>query len=78
VNLNFDTIEEVRNFIHNTDSGLYDGKNEDGAKVAVLIEQGVGMEVITYQGNGWIRVNEYDEYGHLEIETFKGRWDKDK
>ena len=75
--LSFNETKDVRKFIEETESGLYSGVNEDGDKVAVLVEQGVGLEVLTNQKNGWIRVNEYDEDGCLEIETFRGRWNKE-
>ncbi len=74
--LSFDNTKDVRDFIHKNESSLYSGKNEDGEKVAVMLEQCVGLEIITYQNNGWIRETSYNNNGILELDTYKGRWNK--
>lgn len=74
--LAFTDYEAIKAFIANNESSLYEGKNVDGEKVAVLLDQGKGMDVYTYQANGWIRVTSYDKDGFSEGETFNGRWDK--
>lgn len=49
------------------------GKNENGEDIEIHIGK---TDVIykTYQNNGWIRVNYYDENGLPNGETFDGRW----
>lgn len=60
--------------IKDLEGGMYGGTNEDGADIIVLVENGIGMEVLTFQDNGWLRSDEYDECGEHLIETFQGRW----
>ncbi len=74
--LSFEKTEDIKNFIHTTESDMYGGKNEDGETVMVSLQQGVGMEVRTFQKNGWIRVTSYDKDGYLEGSTFDGRYKK--
>jgi len=74
--LAFADREAIKAFIHNNESSIYSGKNVDGEKVAVLLDTNSGMDVYTYQKNGWIRVTSYDKDGFSEGETFNGRWDK--
>jgi hypothetical protein len=57
---------------------MYGGKNSDDEKLVILLEQGVGMDVYTYQNNGWVRIDDFGENGYKQGETFEGRWDKDK
>ena len=50
------------------------GHNEDGE----LVEMSVRPDEIivkTYQENGWLRVNYYDENGLPNGETFEGKWE---
>ena len=50
------------------------GHNEDGE----LVEMSVHPDEIivkTYQENGWLRVNYYDENGLPNGETFEGKWE---
>lgn len=68
--------ESLKELIDTLDSGMYGCKNEDGEDVLVLREVGAGLEVMTFQNNGWTRVNYYTEKGHDDGETFKGRWNK--
>jgi hypothetical protein len=74
LSLSFDEVEDVKAFIHNNESSLYGGVNVNGEDVVVLLEKGEGMEVITYQNNGWIRKNFYNHLGLADGETFEGRW----
>ena len=73
--LNFDDFNSIRYFIHNTESNLLGGKNVDGEEVVVSVQKGVGMTVRTFQSNKWIRVDEYDENGIRESESYDGRWE---
>lgn len=73
LNLSFGDYEEIKAFINNTESGIYQGVNTDKEKVFVFLDKGKGMDVKTYQTNGWIRVNSYDKDGFSEGETFEGR-----
>jgi len=74
--LSLEKTEDIKNFIHTTESNLYGGKNTAGETIAVALQQGVGMEVRTFQKNGWIRVTSYDKDGYLDGETFDGRYKK--
>ena len=51
----------------------FSGVNEDGERVLVSINPD-SIIVNTYQSNGWVRVNYYDESGYNDGETFDGRW----
>lgn len=68
--LSFESAKEVENFIKNTESGLYVGKNIDGEDVLVAISKGVSMEVKTLQSNNWWRINEYDAFGFCISESY--------
>jgi len=69
-------IEVRKDLVQNRKSNLYSTINEDGEDVVIALEQGVGMEVKTFQNNGWVRVNYYDANGAHDGETFAGRWNK--
>ena len=51
----------------------YGGVNEEGEDVLVSIARD-GIVVSTFQKNGWLRKNYYDENGSSEGETFEGWW----
>lgn len=68
--------EQVKDLINNNESSLYDTVNEDGEKVFVYLDKGIGMDVKTYQENGWIRVDSFDNDGFKTDEMFEGRWEK--
>lgn len=51
----------------------YVGTNADGEEVKVSITK-TSIVVQTYQSNGWVRVNYYDEEGLAAGETFDGKW----
>lgn len=53
----------------------FQGKNEDDEVVWVDITS-TQIIVTTYQKNGWIRVNYYDENGLPSGETYSGKWNK--
>lgn len=40
------------------------------------MSKGVGMDVYTYQKNGWIRMDSFDLTGFKVSKTFKGRYAK--
>ena len=68
--------EGTQALLQDTESGMYGGKNADGEDVIVLREVGDGMEILTFQSNGWLRANYFTEEGFSDGEAFKGRWDK--
>ncbi|MFS0878219.1 hypothetical protein [Solibacillus isronensis] len=72
--LNPNERKELIAFMQNTENGMYGGKNADGERVVVLVEAGEGLEIETFQANGWIRANYYDNDGFSEGETFLGRY----
>ena len=74
--IKMDSPESVISLINNTESGIYGTENEDGERVGVCVSKGVGMDVYTYQKNGWIRMDSYDLTGFKTLETFKGRYTK--
>lgn len=49
------------------------GTNEDGEDIEIHISK-TNIIYKTYQRNGWLRVNHYDENGLPDGETFEGRW----
>lgn len=69
-------IEVRKGLVQNRESNIYCTINEDGEDVVIVLEQGEGMEMKTFQNNGWVRVNYYDENGAHDGETFAGRWNK--
>ena len=74
--IKMDSPESVISLINNTEDGLYGTENEDGEQVNVFVSKGVGMDVYTYQKNGWIRMDSYDLTGFRTSQTYKGRYDK--
>lgn len=53
----------------------FQGKNEKDEIVWVSISSDE-ITVATYQSNGWVRVNYYDENGLAAGEAYNGRWNK--
>lgn len=53
----------------------FQGKNEDDEIVWVSISSDQ-IIVSTYQKNGWVRVNYYDENGLSSGEAYNGKWNK--
>lgn len=49
------------------------GKNKKGEDVVIGIKPD-GVSITTYQANGWVRNNFYNEEGELEGEMYSGRW----
>ena len=47
----------------------YHGKNEDGQDVEIHIGK-TSVIYKTFQSNGWVRVNYFDENGYPDGETF--------
>lgn len=66
--LNFSDKKVRKEFIKNTESGLYAGKDFDGKQVIVGVEQGVGMSVKSLNSKGWYEGLEYDEDGNVTDE----------
>lgn len=55
---------------------MFTGHNEDGEMVCVSFDKTHGIVLKTYQNNGWLRANYYDNEGWPTGESFQGRWDK--
>ena len=51
----------------------FHGQNEDGEQVLASIRKD-GITIQTYQSNGWLRINYYDQNGAAAGETFNGKW----
>lgn len=58
---------------YGTSKTSYHGSNEHGEAVLISIST-KSIQVTTYQNNGWVRIDEYDERGFKESERFEGRW----
>lgn len=69
--LNFENPDEIKQFIHENDSGIYSGINADGNDVIVLLEKGKGLKTQLLQTNGWCLVHEYDQNGFCEYEGYE-------
>ena len=53
----------------------FEGTNSEGERIVLSIApESILLE--TYQRNGWIRQNWYDENGFPNGETFAGKWNK--
>lgn len=69
------TNEETRKkFIATVADGLYVGLNAAGDTVFVHNEKAVGMDIKTWQPNGWVRLDEYDVDGEICGTMFEERW----
>ena len=73
---NLNTFEDVEKLLSILDSGKYGCINEDGEEVVIFREIGEGIEMYTFQNNGWVRLNYFDEQGYDDGEDFCGRWNK--
>lgn len=51
----------------------YLGTNESGEDIELHISK-TSVICKTYQSNGWLRANHFDENGYPNCETFEGRW----
>ena len=49
------------------------GKNEDGEDIEIHIAESSIIHK-TYQKNGWLRANYFDENGLPDGEIFEGKW----
>jgi len=74
----FTTIEGRRKLIelYGDENDMYSGHNEEGEMVYVSFDTQNGIVLKTFQSNGWVRVNYFDNEGYVTGETFDGRWDK--
>jgi hypothetical protein len=72
---NLSNAEEVAKFLKDSSYGLFAGKNENDETVHAVIAED-GMEVTTFQSNGWVRVDTYSTDGLKTDETYDGRWNK--
>lgn len=76
---NFVTAEGRRKLmeLYGDSKTSFRGSNSDGEAVDISISYS-GIQLTTYQENGWLRVDVYDGMGHKESERFEGRWRKSK
>lgn len=72
----FNNLGTRKEFIHNNESSIYGGTNGNGERVYVFLNRGEGMDVKTYQKNGWIQVSCYDKDGWMTDDMIEGRWDR--
>lgn len=63
MNIDFSNEESIAEFIMNTETGIHDGKNVEGQRIIIYLEQGIGMKYETIQSNGWRRISEYNASG---------------
>lgn len=73
--VNMGCHDEIVNFMMTNEEGIYSGINEDGERAVILLDKHDGMEVITYQRNGWVNKKWYSKEGLFEGDTFDGRHD---
>lgn len=69
---NIDNRREIIRLFNDIDTALT-GNNENGETVELHISKDA-LITKTYQANGWVRVNYYDNNGEMTDETFEGRW----
>ena len=77
----------IKNLLNELGKGMYRCENEFGEDVILVRETslkkvgkvreivGNGMEVWTFQCNGFLHVKHYNEKGHSEWEEYRGRYD---
>lgn len=72
---NFVTVEGRRKLmdLYGASKTSFRGSNSDGEAVDLSISRN-GIQLTTYQDNGWLRVDVYDARGNKESERFEGRW----
>lgn len=72
---NFVTAEGRRKLmdLYGDSKTSFRGSNSDGEAVDLSISRN-GIQLTTYQDNGWLRVDVYDARGNKESERFEGRW----
>lgn len=51
----------------------YSGSNDEGETILVHIGP-TDLILETFQSNGWVRKDFFNEYGELEGQTYDGRW----
>lgn len=71
-----DDVDSRKAFIDNEESSLYGGVNSDGERVSIKLEKGEWLTITTYQENGWVRVEDYNQLGLLDSSTYDGRWNQ--
>lgn len=62
--------------LYGSSDTMFTGNNDDGEMVQVSFDSVYGIVLKTYQNNGWVRVNYYDNQGYSTGEGFDGRWNK--
>ena len=73
----FDSIENIQKLIKDLpESGMYGTKNVEGEDVIVFREVGLGINIYTFQSNGWLSISAYTEDGFEDGQWFNGRWNK--
>ena len=69
-----DIAKKRKEFIAQTESGVYTGINVDGEKVVVIVQQGQGcLEIKTHHKEKpkWYEVRSYDEEGYQESLSYE-------
>lgn len=64
--------QKLIDFIIDTESNMLDGTDSNGQHIIIGIQKGVGLQISTYQDNGWIRIHRFEiienEEGNPEIQ----------
>lgn len=78
LSMNFDTPADRRKLIelYKDSEQAFMGTNSENEDVMVSIAA-TGIVLTTYQKNGWIRINHFDDNGEHSEEIYEGRWDID-
>lgn len=66
--MDFTDLDARKEFITNTESNLFTGKNVNGQEVIVGVDKGVGMTVKTLNGKGWYEGVGYGSDGYRDDE----------
>lgn len=69
--LDFTKRETRKEFVNNTESGFYSGKDLEGKEVIVSLEKGVGMDVKYLNSKGWYEGLSYDHNGTVTDEILE-------
>lgn len=71
--LDFSSREARAKFIHNNESGIYEGKNVDGEYVMVFLQNSIGMTIKTRHTSKprWFECVSIDSDGFQESVTYE-------
>jgi len=67
------TQEKIKDFIHNTESSLYGGRNVDGEQYVMYLQQGEEMTIKTIKHGkpDWYQVTHYNSDGFQECVSYE-------